>query len=311
VWRDTRRCAFDGDTCIEEERMLVPESLFGTKRHVDGAVGKLVTSLKRGATLEELLQDVPMVDLRERPSALVWISASRVSRGKDKEDFRALSLTSALCDSRRIPLELGNEVREQAVEFLARSPWGAAVLNCDDTPFQWYMRMPLRPFEPSRQGCRGVLESALQHWAALQALGPRYFRGVKAGMPFEACLPGYGHAAALCGISPSAGGSTGWRSPAALIAEGGLLAKLEDDAFWRQVVRQGKLRNLGGEVRAFAHPYSEAVRARVEAHVKAGELVGGIDALRKAFEREGPPQPEALAQRFDVLEREIRSLFAS
>ena len=217
--------------------MLVPRFLFGDAREVRASIGRALTRLKKGATLEELSEDSGYENLAEHPDSLLWMQSGRVMRPATARDYRAVMFTDALFSLPRMPFERSNEIREQSADFLSRSPWGTVLLNSGGV---WLDNLPFRPFRPCRKAYVAVLAGTLEHWDAITSLGARYLSGVLEGMTFPQTLPGYGALCDRLGLDPKAEGS-GWKPIRELCADGSLLTRLRnDDAFWADYVRRAQ-----------------------------------------------------------------------
>ena len=217
--------------------MLVPHLLFGTAREVSGSVGKVVTQLKRGATLEDLCESSSQVDLADFPRSLVWIDRAWALRSSAERDCRAVLLTHGIFDGKRIPFERSNSIREESVEYLSRSPWGTALLNAGRGG-EWHTARPLGPLRPSRRGFVATLAGTLRHWEALEALGPRYYSGGSHGRLFPETLPAYGGVLWKVGLDPRGQGE-GWEDVRSFGDIRAVIDRLDsDDEFWEDLVRK-------------------------------------------------------------------------
>lgn len=226
--------------------MLVPGLLFGTAREVQASVGRAVTRLKRGATLQHVCEESDFVDLTAHSESLIWMDRARFSwRGTDARDFRAATFTYAVCLNHRIPLEVRNALQEECVDYLSLSPWGTLVLNSG----QGRAWQTLYPFRPSRRAYIATLAGTLQHWDALMGIGARYY-GVIATRTFPETLPAYGFLLADLGVDTRT--MTGRWSDIREACDGGnLLQRLRtDDAFWDAFVRSAQTRNRAPELLA-------------------------------------------------------------
>ena len=218
--------------------MLVPSLLFGTARDVRANIGKISTRLKRGESLESILESSNKVDLTEHPESLVWIERAFVLRAGDEPDFRAAVFTNEIFDATRIPFERSNAIREESVDYLCRSPWGCVVLNSGQ-PSYWYAGLPLRPLRPSRRGHVATLMGTLRHWDALMSLGARYYSGGAGAETFPRTLPAYGSLLAQYGLDPRASESgSGWRE-LPLLCDMSFVDRIRfDDEYWNELVRK-------------------------------------------------------------------------
>ena len=216
--------------------MLVPSFLFGNARAVRANVKKVLTRLRRGATLEEICEESNQIDLADHPGSLVWLDSTRVLREADAQDCRAILLTNGLFDSASIPFEQSNAIRERSVDYLSRTPWGTVVLNSGQAGV-WYTALPLRPLRPCRAAYVAIVRGTLEHWAALTGLGHRYYSGGYGAKAFSETLPAYGGVLAHCGLEPRTG-NVAWQD-IRLLADASLVQRLEfDDPFWNGLVRK-------------------------------------------------------------------------
>ena len=218
--------------------MLVPDFLFGTAKDVRSNVAKVVTRLRRGATLEAICEAAGRVDLAEHPDSLAWIERAWVLRPSAANDYRAVLLTNCLFDSSRIPFERSNAIREESVEYLSASPWGTVILNSGQVA-AWHMALPLRPLCPSRRGFVAILQGTLRHWTALSALGERYYAGGGSTDTFPGTLPAYGRVLARLGVDASTG-DTAWKDIRDLCDESFIARLRSDDDFWNDFVRRAR-----------------------------------------------------------------------
>jgi hypothetical protein len=221
--------------------MLVPGFLFGNAREVRAGVGRAITSLKRGATLQDICEESGFVDLAQHPESLIWIDRAWSLRAAAARDFRAVAFTYAIFVNRRLPFEASNELREQSVEYLGQSPWGTLLLNSGQA-MVWQTAHPMVPLRPSRRAYIATLAGTLQHWDTLIGLGARYYSGGVRLKTFPETLPAYGGVLADLGFDVRTG-QTRWRDIREVCGDGALLQRLRtDDAFWDACVRDAQTR---------------------------------------------------------------------
>lgn len=214
--------------------MRIPQVFFGTSSQVRGSFRKLVTQVRRGATLEAFFREVPELELDDHPGSML-IMATRRSGSGLRECVRIDQLSRVLESDERGYLVL-EEVAERSVEYLASTAWGCLVLN---TPMSYFWARGT-----SSQGARrayiAILRSTIAHWEAFVALGRRFYVGSTA-VTFPEMAPLSGWVAAQCGINPRGGsGERGWSRIAEACVQANIVERLaSDDAYWREVARGG------------------------------------------------------------------------
>src|SRR5260370_38522168 len=87
--------------------MLVPNFLFGEAREVRANVGKAITRLKRGATLQDICESSGKMELGHYPESFIWIERAWVFRSSHERDYQAVLFNNRLVDPYRIPCEQG------------------------------------------------------------------------------------------------------------------------------------------------------------------------------------------------------------
>lgn len=217
--------------------MWVPDFLFGSARGVRGRVRKVIMRLQRGESLETICETADRVNLLEHMESLIWVERAFVLRESAARDYRAVQLSEQLFDSRLIPFERSNEIREQSAEYLSKTPWGTVVLN-SGTPPLWAHALPLVPLLHSRQGHVAILQGTLRHWDEFVALGKRFYSGGYSGHRFPQALPAYGYVLAQYGLDVRGKRDTpSWRPIHELCDEAFVERIATDDRYWQGLVK--------------------------------------------------------------------------
>ena len=143
--------------------MLLPAIQYGDWQTVKRRMRKVVTQLKRGAGLIEVMTQEGMLDTTEHPGMLVMIKSAT----GPVPHFHCFALWrlawEAFFDVRTEPVP--GHVADAVFEASLQTPWGIlGLLSSDNQP--WLYRTERhQPF----------LYAALSAWDELDAVGPRYF----------------------------------------------------------------------------------------------------------------------------------------
>ena len=143
--------------------MLIPAIQYGDWKTVKGRMGKVVTQLKRGAPLHELMTCDGMLDTDSHPGRLVMIR-SMLGPVSNFHMFAPLRPAWETMEDIRVeppPQALMDAIFEACIE----TPWGVlGLMSHDNGPWVW-------PTERHH----AFLAAALRYWDELDALGPRYY----------------------------------------------------------------------------------------------------------------------------------------
>lgn len=148
--------------------MLVPAIQYGDWKAVKGRMGKVVTQLKRGANLVELMTREGMLDPADHPGMLMM---SGITPGPVPHFHCYVPWRLAWAPLFEVRVEPTVPTREEDAIFAAslEAPWGVlGLLSWDSQPWL-YPKDRHQPF----------LHAVLAAWDELDAVGPRYYAAVQ------------------------------------------------------------------------------------------------------------------------------------
>ena len=144
--------------------MLLPAIEYGDWQTVKRRMRKVITQLKRGAGLIEVMTREGMLDTAERPGMLVMIKSAT----GPVPHFHCFALwrlaSDTLFDMRSEPT-VPSPVEEAVFAESLLTPWGILGLLSSDNQGWLYRTERHQPF----------LYATLSVWDELDAVGPRYF----------------------------------------------------------------------------------------------------------------------------------------
>jgi hypothetical protein len=141
------------------------------------------------------MEPIPTIDVRERADSLVWLGTFWSRLGG--EHFMLCGLGKALSSDSRLDWSDMNEIRDESIDYLASTPWGALVLNCPQQ-YYWIQDYPISKTVWKRSSFIAILKSVTEFWGLYEELGNRFFVGANSGLSFQHCRPLATHVLALC-----------------------------------------------------------------------------------------------------------------
>lgn len=148
--------------------MLLPAIQYGDWPTVKRRMRKVVTQLRRGAGLIELMTKDGMLDTDDYPGALIVMLRSILGPVQNFHCFAPMrQAREAFFDIRVEPPPA--RITDGLFEDSLKTPWGVlGLLSSDNAPWVW----PSERHQP-------FLKAALAFWDELDAVGPRYYASLQ------------------------------------------------------------------------------------------------------------------------------------
>lgn len=155
--------------------MLLPAIQYGDWRTVSRRMRKVVTQLKRGAAIDEVMTRDGMLDVSEHPGLLVMNQTlGTLGRRPSFYCFEPWRMAANVLSPLRPKRTRRTPVEEAIFERSLQSPWGTLGLLSPEN-VRWLRDKKRR--DPGL--CAALLRAALAAWNDLDAVGPRYYGAVQ------------------------------------------------------------------------------------------------------------------------------------
>lgn len=163
--------------------MEIPRIFYGTLRQVRAETRKLVTKLKKGTPIEELMSAIELLDSDNYPNSLFWINRPFSMLG-EQEHFPLCVISETIFVDKRLSLEEKFKIRENLINYFMQTHWGIIILNSTE---EYVWERLGGKFEPDNAA--KILEGTCQYWNLFINLGSKFFNGGNEAKTFLDCFP--------------------------------------------------------------------------------------------------------------------------